>query len=366
MPKRESRGSGERFQIGEYYLERTHPERGGAWYACRYDTRTGQVSRRSLRERDLEQAKIKLAQLVATAPKTKEGPPGPDQVLTLAILKAYMDGHGSKIASEEAAERAVELFTNYLIHIKQIDATVAFWTPAQQLECARWLRSEFDHAASYIARCFNVMRSAFIDATKMKIRIDAVGNQVEAALMLRTPEIVMREPRIVAELKVPKRTRKRAPLSLDEMAAVLDRCTSPHLFRFAVISLTTWARPQAVIDFDPATQVDWRAAAIDLAPPEWIPTNKHRPRLPMTACLAGWLDAWAKEDAERDAADLASGKALREPGLLVYKRRRVATVKQAASAPSLGSKASRKSGSAVSWRIRRVRSSAWCRASSAA
>lgn len=107
------------------------------------------------------------------------------------------------------------------------------------------------------------MRSAFIDATKMKIRIDAVGNQVEAALMLRAPEIVMREPRIVAELKVPKRTRERAPLSLDEMAAVLDRCTSPHLFRFAVISLITWARPQAVIDFDPATQVDWRVAAMD-------------------------------------------------------------------------------------------------------
>ena len=38
------------------------------------------------------------------------------------------------------------------------------------------------------------MRSAFIDATKMKIRIDAVGNQVEAALVLRAPEIVMREP----------------------------------------------------------------------------------------------------------------------------------------------------------------------------
>jgi hypothetical protein len=32
---------------------------------------------------------------------------------------------------------------------------------------------------------------------------------------MRAPEIVMREPRIVAELKVPKRTRKRAPLSLD-------------------------------------------------------------------------------------------------------------------------------------------------------
>ena len=329
MPKRQRDGSGERFQIGEYYLDQPHPEHLGFWYACRYDSRTGQVSRRSLRERDFEQAKIKLAQLVAAAPKTKDAAPSPDQVLTLAILKAYMDGHGATIASQEAAERAIRLFTLYLTNIKRIDATVAFWTPAQQLECARWLHSEYDHAASYITRCFNVMRSAFIDATKLKIRIDAVGSQVEAALMSRAPEIVMREHKIAVELKMPKRARRRAPLWLDDMARVLDRCTMPHLFRFAILSLTTWARPQAVIDFDPQTQVNWREPAIDLAPPGWVPTKKHRPQLPMTACLAGWLDAWTKEDAERDAADLESGQASRERGLLVYKHKRVVTVKRA-------------------------------------
>ena len=113
------------------------------------------------------------------------------------------------------------------------------------------------------------------------------------------------------------------------MARVLDRCDKPHLFRFAILSLTTWARPQAVIDFDPATQVDWREVAIDLAPPGWVPTKKHRPRLPLTACLAGWLQAWAKEDITRDDADRARGIKVREGGLLVYKRKRVATVKQA-------------------------------------
>jgi hypothetical protein len=32
------------------------------------------------------------------------------------------------------------------------------------------------------------------------------------------------------------------------------------------MSLCTWARPQAIIDFDPATQVDWNGGVIDLAP----------------------------------------------------------------------------------------------------
>src|SRR5262245_40565130 len=132
------------------------------------------------------------------------------------------------------------------------------------------------------------MRSAFIDATKVKIRIDAVGNPVEAALIVRAPEIVMREPRIEAELKIPNRRRRRAPLSLDDMAAVIDRCTTTHLFRSHPLA-NDLGRPQAVIDFDPQTQVDWREAAIDLAPPGWIPTKKHRPRLPLSACLAAGL-----------------------------------------------------------------------------
>src|SRR5262249_53124800 len=163
-------------------------------------------------------------------------------------------------------------------------------------ECARWLHSEYGHAASYIARCFSVMRSAFIDATKVKIRIDGVGNQCEAALMSYAPEIIMREAKIASDLKMPKNARRRTPLSLEDMAAVLDRCTMPHLFRFAIISLCTWARPQAIIDFDPTMQVDWREAAIDLAPSGWVPTNKHRPRVPITACLAGWLKTWADQD----------------------------------------------------------------------
>src|SRR5262249_58415216 len=107
--------------------------------------------------------------------------------LTLAVLKAYMDGRGSAIASEQVADRAVVLFTQYLDHTKKLAASVAFWTPAQQLECARWLITTHGHSAGYIERLFNVMRSAFIDATQMKLRTDAVGNRVEAALMASAP-----------------------------------------------------------------------------------------------------------------------------------------------------------------------------------
>src|SRR5215472_4196046 len=114
-----------RFELGGHYLERTHPEHLGFWYACRYDPGTRQVRRRSLKTTDFEEAKVRLAALVAFAPSGANlGPPGPDQILSVAALKAYLDERGSHIASEDAAERAVELFTDYLASISKIDAPV--------------------------------------------------------------------------------------------------------------------------------------------------------------------------------------------------------------------------------------------------
>lgn len=334
MPKRADAGAtagSERFQIGDYYLDQPHPDRGGYWYACRYDTRGRRVRRRSLETADREQAKIALATLVATAPQAaREGAAAPGQVLTLAVLKAYLDERAPDIASQELADRAGVLFGDWLADIKRLDASVAFWTPAQQMECARWLHRTHDHSAGYIARLFNVLRSAVNDAATVRMRTDALGNRVEAALISSAPPIGMAPAAIATELKIPLRKRPRPPTpSIEDMARVLDAIESEHLFRFAIISLCTWARPEAVTDFDPTVQVDWNAGELDLAPPGWVPTNKKRARQPVTACLGGWLQAWRAADEARNAADRAKGRTPREAGLIVWKRRRVKTVKRA-------------------------------------
>jgi integrase len=272
-----------------------------------------------------------LAALVASAPgdANRIGPPGPDQILSVAALKAYLDERGSHIASGDAAERAVELFTDYLASISKIDAPVAFWTPSQQLELAKWCVEKHGHSAGYIERLFNVMRSAFNDACVTKIRFDAVGNRRETALMSHAPKIVWKREAIATELRIPARRPRPATLSIEQMAEVLDSLKAPHLIRFAILSLCTWARPQAIIDFDPVTQVDWNGGFIDLAPIGWVPTKKRRPRQPLTACLAGWLPIWDNEDAARRAASLVDNRTAPERGLIVYKGKRVATVKRA-------------------------------------
>lgn len=248
--------------------------------------------------------------------------------MTAAVLRSYMEGHGSTIVTEGAAERARTLFTEFLAGKNIPEAAVSFWTPSQQLEFAKWSLEKYSHSAGNIARNFNVLRAAIIDATAIKLRPDGLGNEIEAALIASAPKIVMTQERIADELKIPKRRPRRATLSIEQMAEVIDAIQTEHLFRFAIMELSTWARPQALTDFRP-DQVDWNDGVLDLAPIGWVQTNKRRPRQPVTQCLSGWLQAWTQLDAQRDARDIAAGIQPREPGLLVYKRKRVTTVKRA-------------------------------------
>ena len=183
--------------------------------------------------------------------------------------------------------------------------------------------------AAYVERLFNVMRSAFNAACEVKIRIDAVGNNIEAAILSHAPKVVWKREKIARELKIPTEKRKPRLLSIEEMGLLLDHLQAPHLFRFAIIELCTWVRPQAVIDLDPKKQVDWSNGSIDFKPEGWVPSNKRRPNQPLSECLAGWLNAWEREDAAGRAKDVAAGREPRPDALIVYKRQRVATVKRA-------------------------------------
>jgi integrase len=284
------------FEIGGYYLDRPHPTRGNAVYACRYDAAAGCVRRRTLKTTDWEEAKTRLAELVLSVPATAGAAvPGPDQVLTVAALANYVDGHATTIRSESDAIRAAELAQQYLeVYAKKPLAPVSFWTPSRQLDFARWLRLTFNHSPASIERRLDVVHAAFSEMTEVKLRTDPFGQQVETALMTHAPKFVYKRDRIARELKIPPSKARHNKLSLQDMATVLDTLDQEHLFRFAMIALNTWARPEAIADFDPVTQR--RDGLIDLNPPDRVVTNKRRSVIPETRCLAGWLDKWGADE----------------------------------------------------------------------
>ena len=324
-------GADEPFELDGWYLDRPHPERGNAIYACRYDPGSGIVRRRSLRTADWEDAKVKLAALVLSAPATKgDAIPGPNQIMTVAALANYLDGHAQTIRSSSDADRACELAKLYLDHIKQPMATVAFWTPARQLDFAKWVREKYGHTPASIERRLDVICSAFNDMTKVKLRKDPFGQEVETALMTHAPQFVYKRDRIAKELKIPPSRPRHNTTSIEQVAKVLDAIEHEHLFRYAILALNTWARPEAIFDFAPRFQRE--DGLIYLNPPDRAQTNKRRATIVETQCLTGWLDRWTLEDAEARRKAIAEGKTPPPDALLVYQGERARAVKKSLKA----------------------------------
>jgi hypothetical protein len=160
---------------------------------------------------------------------------------------------------------------------------VSFWTPSRQLEFSKWLRDTFGHSPASIERRLDVVCAAFHEMTEVKLRLDPFGQTIETALMTHAPKFVYKRARIAKELKIAPSTPRHTTHSLDDIATVLDALEQEHLFRFSIIALNTWARPEAVSDFNPLTQR--RNGLIDLNPPDRVQTNKRRPLIPETRNL---------------------------------------------------------------------------------
>lgn len=315
------------FELNGYYLARPHPEHRGIVYACRYDPGAGRVRRRSLGTADWQEAKVELATLVLAKPAASGSTPGPDQVMTVTALSTYLDGHAMTIRSLPDAERAAELVKQYLdSHLKNPMLTVAAWTPARQLDFARWLHQTFKHKPTSIERRLDVLCAALQDMTKVKLRKDPIGQDVECALMTHAPAFIYKRRAIAHELKLPPPTPRHSTHTLETVGKVLDAIPHEHLFRYAILALTTWARPEAIADFDPAIQL--ADGLIDLNPPGRPQTNKHRPRIPLTRTLAFWLGEWQRADAEAASRAREAGNEPKDTALLVYNGERVKSVKK--------------------------------------
>lgn len=80
------------------------------------------------------------------------------------------------------------------------------------------------------ARLVDVMRSAFNDATELKIRPDAIGDMVECALISTAPKIVWKREAIAKELKIPGRKARGPTLSIEQIQGCWTRCAHRTCF----------------------------------------------------------------------------------------------------------------------------------------
>ena len=59
-----------------------------------------------------------------------------------------------------------------------------------------------------------------------------------------------------------------------------------------ILALNTWARPEAILELEVSTQVDFANGLVHLNPHGRRQNNKVRPTIPLTNNLRGWLLHW--------------------------------------------------------------------------
>jgi integrase len=284
-------GDAEQLQLGGYWLGR---EPSGYIRRYWYDPRTGRVRRKSLKTKDWEEAAGILAALVVTQPRVAAGGgvPDPAQVLLVTVLNHYVDHRAVKIRTGEQAERAVELLTQFLFDVKKLPETAkadAFGLDLQQ-DYVKWLAATFGHSASYIARLLNPIASAMhFAAAEQAIEADEGTRTVK--LMSYAPKVRYGDDWIAETAAIPPPQKRSWVPTIEEMARFIDCLGGETGFRFTIIALNTWARPEAILELDLKRQVIDKTL-LDLNPADRAQTKKRRPIIRITRNLAAWIAEW--------------------------------------------------------------------------
>jgi len=249
---------------GDWYIV----ERAGKLYRAKYDPVISDERRYSLGTSDLEEAKRKLAELVAAEYRPQQA--APSAVKLASVLVYYWDEHASNIVSAKQAKIELRFWAEWWG-----EATVDEVRLDRQKRFVEHLRG-LGKSDGYISRIMATGRAALKHAYKHSYIASApYVMDVEGAEEKRS-----KDP-------------KGRPLSVEEVARLLDNipADSEHLWRFCVLMLCTMARPDAVLDLTSA-QVNREFGYINLLPKGRKQTRKRRGIVPICDTLRPWLDKW--------------------------------------------------------------------------
>lgn len=304
------------FDIGGYWLA-TIPKRKG-YYAFWTDARDGGTCRRSLGTEDIEQAKLKLAEMAL------KGSPATVNTPLSIVLENYFVEHTDNLPSAKAARHAGRLMlqewgigvkVNDLGEQRQKDFAVA--------------SAAHGHSLGYISRNMTVLSAAC--------------RKAGLSLKVYTSESYMRD---VWKIKA-KPPRKVFIPSDHQLAKILRAPMTEDLSRWLLISMATACRPEAAVDLAPGARLR-DAQAINLNPEGRQQTKKFRPVLRCPRVLTSAMGRWEKEGldvhggkycgyASVDSVDSALERVCKPLGLermAVYSiRHKCTTVMRAAGVP---------------------------------
>lgn len=306
------------FEIGDYWIgqEPNSPLLYRYWR----DRNVGRTRRATLGTDDLEEAKIRLAEIVV-----RDSPATPESYLS-TIFDKYCDEHGDKTATGTTARWTCRQY----LECWGKNATASDVTEARQKQFAEWC-SERKMAVSTIARHQEILRAA-LRYSGISIKVFSNQTHLKNAWRINT--------------KAPRRVYIPTDAELRRLWAI---DMPENLRRWILISLCTGCRPAAALDLSPSSRRR-EAGLIDLLPEGRVQNKKHRPVVRVPPVLAGALNRWERDKVKNEGGRYSGyanyagvAQALERicvetkaniPALTTYSfRHKVATVLRAAKVP---------------------------------
>lgn len=283
------------WEYGGYWIGNAHGTE--ILYAYWHDEGKRRTCRRSLGTKILKDAQDKLIEIAGTV--RNESSRSPDRVALLVALDHYYENDVKDKPSGEQAFRAIKIMKDFLTAKLLPTATVSSFGPLRQREFMTWCREHYEHSANTIARNLSVVSAAFRFGKRVVVIKDGFGRAEEIQLLDMAPDVVTQAKRVAELIDLPAPTPREWLPTFEEFGRFIDKIDKrqENLFRFVMLALNTWARPDTIIHFrDTPETVNRRFGTLDLNPPGRRQTIKYRPKIRLTDNLAGWLDEWAKDE----------------------------------------------------------------------
>lgn len=289
--ERQRGGDGRLFALGDFWLGR---EAGrDQIYKYWYDVGTRRTRRKAIGTNDLEEAKVRLAKEVLAEPP--KDPLDAGNVTIAAIRAYYWEHHASKIRSQNAARQAFALLLKFL-RTQKIEGApkLGHFGLAQQHSFAIWCRDTRALSSKSISTYLSTIKAACRFAAKPRMIRDGRGVEREVRLLAAAPYIADSEAEVVRVTGTPRSRPRQWLPEPHELAAIIDniRPEDEQVFRYIIMALNTWARPEAICQLSVKSQVDFGRGLIHLNPDGRQQNNKFRPTIRLTDNLRGWLLHW--------------------------------------------------------------------------
>jgi integrase len=224
-----------------------------------------------------------------------DDPQDPAVVDIAAAKRFYFQHHVQKrVRDQNGPKRAFAYLLQYLASVG-VEPKVAAFTLARQVGFMKWLATHHALSNKTISTYLSYIKAAFRFCARPHLIKDMRKGEQEVQILSNPPYIDDSEERVGRETKLPvSQPREWTPTDA-ELAAMLDATEGEELegmFRYMIMALNTWARPEAITELSVLKQVDFKAGIVNLNQPGRVQNKKRRPRIRLTDNLRAWLLYW--------------------------------------------------------------------------